>query len=155
RFDDPREHHDRNGIHATDPQFSHRWVGQEFDLSDSLFQLIKYDRATLGQCITVQRRLDPPWAPVKKLDTDSGLQVPDCLGNGRLGHAEMRRCLGHTAGLHDREKYVQVPQPKAAADSALPINPAGHRILVISLKLNQSFLQYPITSTVAIKPHAG
>src|SRR5258708_7461413 len=64
----------------------------------------------------------------------------------------MRRRLGHAACLNHAEKYVQVPQPQAAADSALPIDGSSHRFSVISVKRNQAFSQYQNASSLAVKP---
>ena len=46
----------------------------------------------------------------------------------------MGRRLGHAACLYDRKKHVQVAQPQAAADPALPIDNLGHEVSVITMK---------------------
>lgn len=51
-----------------------------------------------------------------------------------MRHAEMGGGLRKTAVLHDREEDVQVPQPQASADVAVPVDNLGHKQALSAMK---------------------
>jgi hypothetical protein len=59
---------------------------------------------------------------IEQPHTKRVLEVADRLRHRRLRDVELLSRLGHAAPLHDREKDVQIAQPKTSADPALPIN---------------------------------
>jgi hypothetical protein len=80
------------------------------------------------------------------------LQVGDQLRYGGLGNPEVRGGLGQAAPLHDRKKYMEVPQPQTSADMVVPIDYSGHKPTLSSMKENQEFHLYRCTHSIAIKP---
>ena len=75
---------DASELHASDAQLSGRRIGQEFDVSDALFQLIERGQAAREQRAAVARRLDTPRTTIEKPDANCVLEVGDHVGDGGL-----------------------------------------------------------------------
>src|SRR6185312_11348051 len=117
--------HERLG--AADSDFSGGGIGEEFDISYSLPQLVEHYVPAFQQSTRINRRLDAARAAVQQADAERVFEPGDRFRDGGLRHAEMRGRLGHASPLHDSEKNMEVAQLETPADSALPVQDrVGH-----------------------------
>src|SRR5712691_3366101 len=76
----------------------------------------------------------------KKPHTVGVFEVRNHLRHSWLRHSKFRGGFGHAPALHDREKDVQVAQPKAPANVTFPIDPLdGHRSDPRAVETNREF----------------
>jgi hypothetical protein len=107
------------------------WIGQEFDIFNSLLELVEYDMPALEQGAGIDSGFDTARAAVEQTHVERIFQAGDCFRHGRLGHPEMGCPLCHAAPLHHREKDMEIAQFEAATDSAFPVlHHAGHRLFL-------------------------
>ncbi len=85
-----------------------------------MLELVERCDPALEQRAAIDRRLDSLRAAIEKTNAECVLQAGNDLGDGRLGDAELGRGLGHAAGVHDREKNLQVAKAQATADAIFP-----------------------------------
>jgi hypothetical protein len=131
-----RDDHRRMYIGASDLQHTYRRISQKFDVSDALPEFIEYHRAAPDQGVTVHRGPNALCAAIKQPHTERRLKVANCLGDRGLSDFQMCGRFGHAARLHNREEHVQITQPQAPTDLALPIDGSGHRLLAIWVETN-------------------
>ena len=76
--------------------------------------------------MTVDRKCDPTRIAIEQTDRKHLLKASDDVRHGGLSEPELVRRLGHAAAVHDREKDLQVPKFKPAADMVFGGN-VSHR----------------------------
>jgi len=118
-FDGSWEYRGRNRPGTSNLQFARRRIGQKFNVPYSLLQLIECRPSARKQSATVDRGLDPLRIAIKQAHRKHVLKAGDNVRNGGLSQSELGSRFGHTAGLHNREKDLQVPESQASADMLL------------------------------------
>src|SRR5262249_62072425 len=85
----------RNRIRGPDPELSCGRIGQEADLADALFELVKDSNATFDEGPTILGWLDALRTAVEETNAEVVLHVGDRLRNGRLRRCECLRRFHH------------------------------------------------------------
>ena len=132
-FGKSRDHLRKEGgqqLRISNDKLTRGGIGQEFDVPDSLPQLVECHPAAREQRAGIHRRLDAARAAIEKPRAQSMLQIGDHLRHGWLGNPELYRRLGQAARLHDREEHAQVPQAQASADVIVPVGYLDHKRLL-------------------------
>jgi hypothetical protein len=114
------------GHPASDPHFSTRWIGQEFNVSDALLQLVKRSESAFEECAAIDSGFDPLGATIEKPHTKRMLEIGDHLGNAGLRYPEVGGRLCHASTLHHGEEKVQIAKPQAPANLAVGIDISSH-----------------------------
>ena len=109
-----------------------------FDGSYSLLQFIECRSGSLEQSTAVNRQFDTPRAAIEKSHADRVLEAGYQFRHGGLGDAKPKRRFCHAAALHDRDKYVQIPQLEAAADLNIPVDFSRHGNIPNKLSLTRN-----------------
>jgi hypothetical protein len=126
-MDDQRKRRGGDRLVAHDAQLADRRVREEFDVSDTLLELVKRNLAALEQSRGVHGGLHALRASVEQLDPERMLEIRNHLGNGRRGHVELRRGSRHAAAFRDGEEHVQVAQLEPPAQLPLPVDLPSHK----------------------------
>jgi hypothetical protein len=69
---------------ASKPEFTRSRITQEFDIPDSLSKLIENRKSTLEDRLTILRRLDSAWNPLKQANAERAFEIGDRSRDGRL-----------------------------------------------------------------------
>jgi hypothetical protein len=137
-LDHRRQDPGRHRFRASDPDFAKFRIGQALDILDARAQFVERDLAAPHQRGAIDRELDAARSAIEHGRVERVLERGDRLGDRGLRHAEARAGLGHAAVLHDRKQDVQVPQPDAPADPAVPIDGLSHKWTLMSLSQNSA-----------------
>jgi hypothetical protein len=121
-----RENSSRNGLGAGNPYLTNGWVRERLDVFDPGPEFVKSGLRSLHESGAVHRQLDAARGSIKQWSFDGVLERGDRLRHGRLRHAEMDAGLAHASVLGDREQNMQIAQPDAAPDPAIPIAQFSH-----------------------------
>jgi tripartite-type tricarboxylate transporter receptor subunit TctC len=129
-----------NRLGASNSHFASCWIGQKFDVSDALLQLIKRDQAAPEQRLAIYVWLDTPPIPIKKWHAQCMFEVRNYLRYSRLGNTKLRSRLAHAAAMRNGEKCMQVPQPKTPAQLGFPVDSLQHMPEVMTSEGNRELL---------------
>src|SRR6185437_381105 len=87
----------------------------------------------------VHRQLDATRRAVEQGSFDCVLKGGDRLRNGGLGHAKMKARLTHASMLRNGKQNMQIAQPDAFADPAIPFERLGHQCELMPSSENWRF----------------
>src|SRR5262245_17793888 len=121
------------------PDLTRRRVGKKFDVLYGLPQFVERDDAAIKKRATVNSEFDTLPGAIKKTHAQSIFQIGNRFCDDGVGHAELFNGLQHIPGLHDRQKNMQVTQPKPLANSIAPFHGPMFSRLANLMQQNRAF----------------
>ena len=92
-------------------------------------------KAARKERTSVDRRLNPARATVKKPYAQGMLEIGNDLRYGRMRDTQLSSGLAEAARLHNREEDPQVAQPQSTSDVVVPIGYLSHKRALSTVQL--------------------
>ena len=102
-------------------------IANEFDISDSLSQLVERSAGSHQQRCAARGWNDAMRTPIQKSYTDRMLQDGNRLRDRGSRYTELGAGFRHAAVFNDGQEDEQVTQPQSAANLLVPLDRCSHK----------------------------